>query len=237
MAGSTQSTANDRTAAGPVVRFIRELRRRRVFRTGALYVVGAWLTLQVADVLFPGFGIPDAAIQVLVWTAVLGFPVALVFGWMFDVGPSGIRRTPPAEGEVEPATLTLRGSDYLILAAFAAVAIVLVFNAARDVLTVPADEVVMAQVAPIDVDAPAQKLENSIAVLPFTNISEDPANEYFCDGISEEILNTLACFQGLNVIGRISSSAFKGSEYRIPAITALLGVRHVLQGSVRKYDN
>jgi TolB-like protein/Flp pilus assembly protein TadD len=97
--------------------------------------------------------------------------------------------------------------------------------------------VVMAQVAPIDVDPPAQKLENSIAVLPFTNISEDPANAYFCDGISEEILNTLACFQGLNVIGRISSSAFKGSEYRIPAITALLGVRHVLQGSVRKYEN
>jgi TolB-like protein len=209
------------------VHFVRELRRRRVLRTGALYVVGAWLALQVADVLFPGFGIPDAAIQVLVWTAIAGFPVALVFGWLFDVGPTGIRRTPPAEGEIDPASLALRRSDYLILAAFVAVAAVLVFNAARDVLTAPAEGPELAQ----------PKRENSIAVLPFTNISEDPANEFFCDGISEEILNTLGGFQGLSVIGRTSSFAFKGSEYRIPQISALLGVRYVLQGSVRKHGN
>lgn len=214
--------------------FIRELRRRRVLRTGALYVVGAWLALQVADVLFPGFGIPDAAIQVLVWTAVLGFPIALVFGWMFDVGPTGIRRTPPSEGEIDPASLALRRSDYVILAAFVTVAAVLVFNAVRDVLTVPGDAI---EAEPLAAEAAARKLENSIAVLPFTNISEDPANEYFCDGISEEILNTLAAVQGLTVIGRTSSFAFKGSDYRIPRITALLGVRYVLQGSVRKHGN
>jgi TolB-like protein/cytochrome c-type biogenesis protein CcmH/NrfG len=217
------------SGTSPLVHFIRELRRRRVFRTGALYVVGAWLTLQIGDVLFPGFGIPDAAIQVIVWTAIAGLPIALVFGWMFDLSPTGIKRTPPAEGEIDPASLALRRSDYVILAAFAAVAAVLVSNAVRDVLTAPADRIVA--------DAPQQKLENSIAVLPFTNISEDPANEYFCDGISEEILNTLAAFQDLTVIGRTSSFAFKGSDYRIPRITALLGVRYVLQGSVRKYGN
>ena len=217
--------------------FIRELRRRRVLRTGALYVVGAWLALQVADVLFPGFGIPDAAIQVLVWTAVLGFPIALVFGWMFDVGPTGIRRTPPSEGEIDPASLALRRSDYVILAAFVTVAAVLVFNAVRDVLTVPGDAGAAAEADSLAADVAAPKLENSIAVLPFTNISEDPANEYFCDGISEEILNTLAAVQGLTVIGRTSSFAFKGSDYRIPRITALLGVRYVLQGSVRKHGN
>jgi TolB-like protein len=224
-----------RSGASPLVHFIRESRRRRVFRTGALYVVGAWLALQVADVLFPGFGIPDAAIQVLVWTAVLGFPVALVFGWMFDVGPTGIRRTLPAEGEIDPASLALRRSDYLILAAFTAVAVALVVNAVRDVVTVPGDDSLAAQHDRIAADAPEHRLENSIAVLPFANISEDPANEYFCDGISEEILNTLAGFQGLNVIGRTSSFVFKGSDYRIPRISALLGVRYVLQGSVRKY--
>jgi TolB-like protein len=221
----------------PPIHFIRELRRRRVLRTGALYVVGAWLTLQVADVLFPGFGVPDAAIQVLVWTAVLGFPVALVFGWMFDLGPTGIRRTPPAEGEIDPASLALRRSDYVILAAFTAVAAALVANAVRDVLTVPAEEPLATQRDPIAADAPQHKLDNSIAVLPFANISEDPANEYFCDGISEEILNTLGGFQGLNVIGRTSSFAFKDSDYRIPRITALLGVRYVLQGSVRKHGS
>ena len=76
-----------------VIRLYREARRRKVFRTGALYVLGAWLMLQVADVLFPGFGIPDAAIQALLWAAVLGFPVALVFGWLYEIGPQGIRRT------------------------------------------------------------------------------------------------------------------------------------------------
>jgi TolB-like protein/tetratricopeptide (TPR) repeat protein len=206
-----------------------------VLRTGALYVVGAWLALQVADVLFPGFGIPDAAIQALVWTAVLGFPIALVFGWLFDVHPTGIRRTPPAEGEIDPASLALRRSDYVILAAFTAVAAALVVNAVGDVLTAPAEESPAAQRDGSGADVPEHRLENSIAVLPFTNISEDPANEYFCDGISEEILNTLAGFQGLNVIGRTSSFVFKGSDHRIPRISALLGVQYVLQGSVRKY--
>ncbi len=74
---------------------VRELRRRRVFRTAALYILGARLLLQVADVLFPGFGIPGSAIRVLVWSAVLGVPIALVFGWFFDVSSSGIRRTSP----------------------------------------------------------------------------------------------------------------------------------------------
>ena len=79
-----------------------------------------------------------------------------------------------------------------------------------------------------------ERLPNSVAVLPFANISEDPANEYFCDGIAEEILTQLGAIQGLNVIARTSSFAFKGSDYGIERISALLGVRYVLQGSVRK---
>src|SRR5688572_33033687 len=106
-----------------VIRLFREAHRRKVFRTGALYVVGAWLGLQVADVTFPGFGIPEAAIQALVWAAVLGLPVALAFGWLFEIGPDGIHRTAPAEA-AEPQPLARR--DYLVLAAFAAIAVVLV---------------------------------------------------------------------------------------------------------------
>ena len=113
-----------------VIRLFREAHRRKVFRTGALYVVGAWLGLQVADVTFPGFGIPEAAIQALVWAAVLGLPVALAFGWLFEIGPDGIHRTAPAEA-AEPQPLARR--DYLVLAAFAAIAVVLVYRAAQDV--------------------------------------------------------------------------------------------------------
>src|SRR5687767_7321249 len=122
-----------------VIRLFREAHRRKVFRTGALYVVGAWLGLQVADVTFPGFGIPEAAIQALVWAAVLGLPVALAFGWLFEIGPDGIHRTAPAEA-AEPQPLARR--DYLVLAAFAAIAVVLVYRAAQDVRETPTDSLV-----------------------------------------------------------------------------------------------
>jgi TolB-like protein/predicted Zn-dependent protease len=216
-----------------IVRFFREARRRKVFRTAALYVLGAWLALQVADVLFPGFGISNAAIQSLVWAAVLGFPVALVFGWLFDIGPGGIRRTVPA-GSDAAAPQPLTRTDFLLLAAFAAVALALLYRAADGVRRAPADP-------PVGVDVSrregAARLENSIAVLPFANISNEPDNEYFCDGISEEILNALSGFRQLNVIGRTSSFAFKGSDVGIDQISSALGVGHVLQGSVRKAGN
>src|SRR5262245_19776291 len=121
-----------------VLRLYREARRRKVFRTGALYVLGAWLVLQVADVLFPGFGIPEAAIQALVWAAVLGFPLALVFGWLYDIGPQGIRRTAHAAADDAPSgQQPLARSDYLILLAFAAIAGVLVLRAVRDIRETP----------------------------------------------------------------------------------------------------
>ena len=213
--------------------FLREARRRRAFRTAGLYIVCAWLLLQVADVLFPGFGIPDGAIRALFWAAVLGFPVALVFGWLFDVGPDGIRRTLPEDADAPAADLGLRRSDYLILAAIAAVAAALVYEATRGVLNAPVEQ----PVGPASGELPVavERLENSIAVLPFENISDDPDNEYFCDGVAEEILNTLSGVGGLNVIGRTSSFAFKDSGYGIARISAALGVGYVLQGSVRKY--
>jgi adenylate cyclase len=211
----------------------RELRRRRVLRTAALYVIGAWLVLQVADVLFPGFGIPDAAIRVLVWTAVLGFPLALVFGWFFDIGAGGIRRTPPASAEGARDPQPLNRVDLLILAAFVLVAGALVYNATEQVLETPVASAHDA--ATTRSDEPVPKLPNSIAVLAFDNISDDPGNETFCEGVSEEILNKLSGFRGLNVIGRTSSFAFKGSNFDIARISGLLGVHYVLQGSVRKY--
>jgi TolB-like protein/Tfp pilus assembly protein PilF len=216
-----------------VTHFVHELRRRRVLRTAALYVIGAWLALQIADVVFPGFGIPETAIRVLVWTAVAGFPVALVFGWFFDIGRSGIRRTLPAGAAGAEQAPSLTRSDYVILAAFSGVAGLLIYNAAEKVLETPAGQVLEVSNVPSAESLP--QLEHSVAVLPFDNISNDPENESFCDGMSEEILNKLAGFRELNVIGRTSSFAFKGANYTVARISSLLGVRYVLQGSVRKY--
>ena len=217
-----------------IARAYREARRRKVFRTAALYVVAAWLALQVAALMFPGFGIPDSAIRSLIWAAALGLPVAVIFGWLFEIGPGGIRRTAPATAGEAALPQPLARRDYVILAAFAAIAAVLVYRAAEEVREAP-KEAALAEALTADPDA--ERLENSIAVLPFANISEDTANEYFCDGIAEEILTQLGAIRGLNVIGRTSSFAFKGSDYGIERISSLLGVRYILQGSVRKAGN
>jgi TolB-like protein/Tfp pilus assembly protein PilF len=215
-----------------VFRLYREARRRKVFRTGALYIVGAWLALQVANVIFPGFGIPDAAIRALVWAAVLGFPLALVFGWLFELGPWGIRRTAEADASAPAEPQPLARRDYLILAAIAGIALLLAYRAVEDIRETPQE----AEVAGRGDAArgAAERKPNSIAVLPFANISNDPDNGYFCDGVAEEILLKLADVRELTVIGRTSSFAFKDSDYAVDRISALLGVRYVLQGSVRK---
>ena len=146
--------------------------------------------------MFPGFGIPEAAIRALIWAAVLGLPVAVVFGWLFEIGPGGIRRTAPAAAGEAAAPQPLARRDYLILAAFAAIAAVLVYRAAQEVRDDAEGR--CARAGPMrHRSRTTERLENSIAVLPFANISDDPANEYFCDGIAEEILDRLARAAGL----------------------------------------
>jgi TolB-like protein/Tfp pilus assembly protein PilF len=212
--------------------FVRELRRRRVFRTAGIYVVGAWLLLQVADVLFPGWGLPDATINILFIAAVLGFPLALVFGWFFDITTHGIVRTPGPDEQTAETPLALQRRDYLILAALAVIGVAILTQTTREVVEMPR----VSGVTQLEISVIEEKLPNSIAVLPFANISDDPNNEFFCDGVSEEILNRLGGFRGLNVIGRTSSFKFKDSDYELPRISDLLGSRYLLQGSVRKQN-
>jgi TolB-like protein len=210
-----------------VIRFLKELRRRRVLRVAGLYVVTVWLLLQAADILFPAWGIPDAAIRYLLWAGLLGFLVALAFGWVFDITPDGIRRTQPVRSAAElQHSLPLRRADYLILAAFLMVMGFIVYDTTGRVLeTAPPDErgPSLAEVEP-----------NSLAVLPFKSLSADPEHEYFADGVSEEILNRLSAFGELKVIARTSSFAFKDSGYDVARISGLLAVNYVLQGSVRR---
>jgi TolB-like protein/Tfp pilus assembly protein PilF len=209
-----------------VARFLKELRRRRVFRVAGLYVVVIWLLMQVADIVFPAWGIPDAAIRLLLWAGLLGFPVALVFGWIFDISAQGIRRTQPASSAELRHAMPLRRADYLILSAFLVVLGAIVYDTTGRVM----------ETASLEEWRPSQaEIEpNSVAVLPFTNLSGDAEQEYFADGISEEILNRLAMFRELKVIARTSSFAFKDSGYDIGRISGLLAVKYLLQGSVRR---
>lgn len=204
--------------------FLHELRRRRVLTTAGLYVVGAWLVIQAADVFFPGWDIPDSGINVLLVAAILGFPLALVFGWFFNITGRGIMRTTRAGPDGARELRPLQGNDYLVLTVLVLISGIILSYATVEVLT-------LREVAP----APAaDKPPNSIAVLPFENISTDPGNAVFSDGVSEEIRNRLGKYAELQVIARASSSQFKGSEYAIPSISDLLGVRYLLQGSVRR---
>jgi TolB-like protein/Tfp pilus assembly protein PilF len=218
-------------ADAAVVGLLKELRRRRVFRVAGLYVVGVWLLMQAADILFPGWGIPDAAIRYLFWAGLLGFPVALAFGWVFDISTEGIRRTQPVGSEEELLrSLPLRRADYLVLTAFLVVLGAIVYDTTGRVLDTAVSPAGEGEWRPAlaEVDA------HSVAVLPFASLSGDPEHEYFADGISEEILDRLGKFRELKVIARTSSFAFKDSGFDIPRISGLLAVNYLLQGSVRR---
>jgi TolB-like protein/Flp pilus assembly protein TadD len=191
--------------------------------------VGAWLLMQVADVLFPGWGLPDAAVNVLFIAAVVGFPLALVFGWFFDITAHGIVRTPAADEEGREKPLALQRRDYVILAVLAIIGAAILTEATREIVLMPDDS----PEQPTEIE----KLPNSIAVLPFTNISGDPDNESFRLGVSLEILNRLGSYSGLNVIGWNSSFQLKDSDYPLPRKSDLLGARYLLLGSVQQQDD
>ena len=208
--------------------FGQELRRRHILRVAGLYVVGAWVVIEVASVFFPAWGIPDTALRYLIIAAVLGFPIALVFGWFFDITASGIVRTAPA-GSEEVADFGLKRSDYLILVALLAVSVAVLFGSLERIVETT-DELSSAIAV---VDKPA----NSIAVLPFVNLDHETDTEDFSNGVTEEILHRLSNFDALKVIGRTSSFAFGNSDMGVPRISNILGVRYLLQGSVRRESN
>ncbi len=209
-----------------IVAFIHETQRRGVFKIAVLYIICAWLMMQVADVFFPAWDIPDAALRSLLMAAILGFPVVLVFGWMYDVSMQGIQRTLPA-GTDQAAAGPLRRLDYVTLGVLTLAMALILYGVAADILE-------MKQEVAMPTSKPVEKPPNSIAVLPFTNVSEDPSNEFFCDGISEEILHRLSDYRDLHVLARQSSFAFKGADLDVPRLSNVLGVQYLLQGSVRR---
>jgi TolB-like protein len=185
-----------------------ELKRRKVFRVGVAYLVVGWLLIQVASTVAPQLNLPEWAPRLITFVIMLGFPIALVLAWILDVTPEGIR----VDGA--PA-----GNKRVIAAAVVLAALAVGWYW---------------KTRPHPVADEGGADAHSIAVLPFVNMSEDKSNEYFSDGISEEILNVLARMSGLHVAARTSSFSFRKQEQEIPTIARELKVRMVLEGSVRK---
>lgn len=206
---------------------IRELRRRNVIRMAGLYLVGAWLVVQVAGTVLPMFGAPAWLPRSIVLVLAIGFVPALVFAWVFELTPSGLKRDGAVPASASIAPHTARRMDRMIIAAL--VLALGFFAVDRFVLAPRRDAALVAGAR----DAGGVD-RRSVAVLPFVNMSGERANEYFSDGISEEILNVLAGVPGLKVAARTSSFSFKGRNAEVPAIARELQVRMVLEGSVRK---
>jgi serine/threonine-protein kinase len=203
--------------------FLAELKRRHVYRVAIAYAVVAWLLIQVATQVFPFFEIPNWVVRLVVLVSVLGFPISLIIAWAFEMTPQGMKRAEEiAPNEYIPHWSTRKFAALIVTIAVLATG-VLMFQLVRSKPTSPA-QITAAEM-------PSQK---SIAVLPLLNESGDPGDEYFSDGLSEELIAALAQVRGLKVIGRSSSFRFKDKKEESKAIGEKLGVSTLLEGTVRK---
>ena len=185
-------------------KFWAELQRRRVIRVVVVYAVAGWLAITAAETLLPNLNMPEWSVTLVIALVVLAFPIVLALAWIFDIGPEGVEITPAAEKT--PAGPLAEKSEV----------------APANASTLPG------------VSADTNDDRRSIAVLPFVNMSGDRENEYFSDGIAEEILNLLTKLPQLRVASRTSSFEFKGEKMNLPEVAVKLGVNTVLEGSVRR---
>jgi len=204
--------------------FFTELTRRKVFKIGGAYLVVAWLAVQAASIGFPAFDAPPWALRIFILVALLGFPIALVFAWAFELTPDGVK---PESGA--------RSTRAILLTAAVLTALAFLWYF-RGQPSYRADTPTAAHVAatPAAAVSTAPVNQKSIAVLPFTDLSPTHDQEYFSDGMSEELLNALAKVKDLKVAGRTSSFSFKGKNDDLRTIGKTLSVANILEGSVRK---
>lgn len=205
-------------------RYFDELKRRKVFRVAAAYAVVCWLAIEVVDTLAPRMGMPDWVPGLVILLVVIGFPIALVISWAFEMTPEGIRRTTDTDPEHPVTSTTGQKINYVIIAALAGV---ILFQQIAPRMT---------RISPFSESTP-ESATAAIAVLPFADLSVAGDQEYLGDGVAEEILNVLAKVQGLKVTSRTSAFAFKEQNLSLPEIGKILGVNHVVEGSIRKQNN
>ncbi len=199
--------------------FFAELKRRNVYKVAIAYGVVAWLLIQIATQVFPFFDIPNWTIRLVVLLIVIGLPIALVIAWAFELTPEGLKRTETIDAEHQPTRSRKRAWIYVV--AIAGAMSVGLFFLGRYTATNKQSG---------STDIPAK----SIAVLPFANLSQDPDNAYFADGIQEEILSRLSKIGDLRVISRTSTQRYKSAPDNLSEIANKLGVAHILEGTVQK---
>jgi len=215
--------------------FFAELKRRNVYKVAVAYAVVAWLLIQAASILLPTFEAPPWVMKVLVLVMVLGFPAALIFSWAFEITPEGIK----LESEIEPNKSIKRRTGRKIVAVTIALAVVaaglFVYQLVRSDRRQGVEGGAPATPQSEGLAGARPSIpEKSIAVLPFDNLSRDPDNAYFCEGVQDEILTRLAKVADLKVISRTSTQHFKSTPDNLPQIAKQLGVAHILEGSVQK---
>jgi len=219
----------------------RELKRRNVFKVAAAYVIVGWLIMQAGEVMGPALRLPEWINSALAFFLILGFPLAMFFAWAFELTPDGIKKDKGVEQDQSIANET--GGILNRTIVIALVLALAYFSFDKFILDPKRDvELLQTEAAQaVDITEPvvADKAPDSksIAVLPFMNMSSDPEQEYFSDGITEEVLNLLAKTPELRVTSRSSVFSLKGQNLDIPMVAAKLGVAHILEGSVRKAGN
>ncbi len=214
--------------------FLDELKRRNVIRVSTAYAVTAWLLIQVSETVLPVFGFTDFALRGIIVVLAAGAVPVVVLAWAFELTPQGLRRERDVDRSVQPDMAAAKRLDRIIMVMLALALGYFAFD--KFVLDPGRDAVREQQVAKqARTDALLESYgEKSIAVLPFANMSAEPEQRYFSDGISEELLNLLAQIRELRVISRSSSFAFRDQNLETPQIAQRLNVSHVLEGSVRR---
>jgi TolB-like protein/Flp pilus assembly protein TadD len=215
--------------------FFAELKRRNVYKVAVAYAVVAWLLIQAASIFLPAFDAPSWVMKIFIIVIIFGFPVALIFSWAFEITPEGIK----LESEIEPNKSIKQRTGRKIVAVTIALAVVaaglFVYQLVRSTAHSHLEGGAPATPGTDGLAGARPSISNkSIAVLPFDNLSRDPDNAYFCEGVQDEILTRLAKVADLKVISRTSTQHFKSAPENLPEIAKQLGVAHILEGSVQK---
>src|SRR5437016_3351669 len=202
--------------------FFAELRRRNVYKVAVAYAVVGWLLVQVATQVFPFLEIPNWVVRLVIALVVIGFPIALVIAWAFEATPEGIK--PTEDVDLNAAARAPKKHAWIYVVIIGGAISIALFFLGRYTVTPRQSET---DTLP----------EKSIAVLPFDNLSRDPDNAFFAEGVQDEILTRLAKVADLKVIARTSTQKFKSAPENLPGIAKQLGALNILEGSVQKVND